>query len=207
MDLKQAYSNFYSLKGVWQHMAVTPVDRKPMPYKDTLRFYKGDFSIFKPVEFVQRKIGGSKICDIMSAGYPAFTVVSERVINAFKENGITGWGAYPVLIHTKKKGDLTNYYAFYITSVAEYADRSLCEKVEIISKSGKFVYTADKGFYFPLDSWDGSDIFYHEGSHSITVTERLKKLLEKMKATNFKFEPCSEYIFVDYLMSDDKRPI
>lgn len=52
-----------------------------------------------------------------------------------------------------------------------------------------------KGYFFPLDSWDGSDFFYHIDTFGITVTEKVKVLFESLNITNVRFINCTDYIW------------
>ncbi len=199
---KSDYEKFYYFFATpYRRMCVYMKEYDDISWEDKCKIFRGGYD-YRFEEFFQRKIGGSKPCDFMTAGAPSFCVVSDKVINAFKKNGITGWEAYPVLIHSKKYGDLTNYYAFYVTGVAEKADLNLCEIVDVIHPSGK-PGKEGRGYYFPLDSWDGSDIFYHRGTLHITVTERVKKLLESIRATNCNFKSATEFSLPDWVIERD----
>ncbi len=197
MDSKSTFDRFYRFRidDLIKPMSTAPINNSEISTAVSNKLFLGDFSVVKPEIFFQCKIGGNKLCDVISAGAPGFHLFSDKVINALKESGITGWGAYPVTVQTKKKGDLTNYYAFYVTGRAEKADRSLSGQIEVPLPNGK-KKMKDKGYFFPLDSWDGSDFFYFTGTLSaIGVTERVKEVFEAVNATNAKFTHCTEFIW------------
>jgi hypothetical protein len=174
-------------------MAVAPINNKDVPTEARKRFFLGDFSMMKPDKFVQ--VRGKKMCDLIVAGAPSFYLISERIILALKQNEVTGWGSYPVVITTDSMQDIGNYHAFYVTGKAEKADRSLSEKIEVVLPN-KSKAVKDKGYYFPLNTWEGTDFFYHIGTlGKITVTKKVKVLFESMNVTNVEFRKCSEYIW------------
>ena len=194
MDSRLDFDKFYTFSpdDFVVPMSVTPVNNYDIQTEDRKRLFCGDFSNTKPENFVQ--VRGKKVCDLMVAGAPSFYLVSERIIEALRQNGITGWGSYPVKIQTNSIGELNNYHAFYVYGKADKADRSLSEKIEVKTriKTKEIRY---KGYFFPLDSWEGTDFFYHVGTFGITVTERVKSLLESLDATNVQFKKCSEFIW------------
>jgi len=195
MDIKLDFSKFYIFgeKYFDGPVAVAPENNKDIPTDVRKKFCCGDFSVIKPEHFVH--VRGNKLYDMVVAGAPSFYLMSQRLIDVLEKNNVTGWGSYPVTITSSSLGEISNYHAFYIFGKADKADRSLSEKIEVVfpNKSKGF---RDKGYYFPLDSWDGSDFFYHIGTvGSITVTEKVKNLFESINATNVQFVRCTEYVW------------
>ena len=195
MDSKLDYDIFYIFNAEYDNesLAVAPINYKDISFEEKSRFYLGDFSKTKPEYFIQ--VSGKKICDIVIAGAPSFNLFSDRIIVALRQNEVTGWGSFPVVIRTDSMQELNNYHVFYITGKAEKADINLSEKTEILlpNKTRKI---RDKGYFFPLDSWEGTDVFYHVGTLGfITVTENIKNIFESLKVTNVHFEKCTEFIW------------
>lgn len=195
MVLKSGFDKFY-LFGCKMYdgpMTVAPINNDTIATPDRKKLFCGDFLNIKPVQFTE--VSKGELCDLIVAGAPSFYLISDRITTALSENSITGWGSYPVSIITKSKEEITNYHALYITGKADKADRGLAEKVEVTLPS-KMKKLKDKGYYFSIDSWEGTDFFYHIGSlGAITVTERVKLLFESINATNAEFRKCSEFIW------------
>ncbi len=194
MDLKLRFDHFYrfTVGMIEGTMTVAPINNNDIATNDRRNFFRGDFTNVRPEVFVE--VDGNKVYDFIVAGAPSFYLISDKVVRALRENSITGWGSYPVTIHTESMGVINNYHALYITGKALKADRTLAEKIEVVL-SNKKKKIKDKGFYFPLDSWDGTDIFYHINTFGVTVTQRVKNLFESLNITNVKFEKCTEYIW------------
>jgi hypothetical protein len=194
MDSRSDFKKFFrfSIGQIEGPLTVAPLNNKDIATSDRKKFFMGDFKNEKPEVFV--KVDGNEACDFIIAGAPSFYLVSERVINAMKENDITGWSVYPVTIKTSSMEEIKNYLAFYIIGNADKADRNLSEKIEVTFPN-KTKGIKEKGYYFPLNSWEGTDFFYHVGTYGITVTEKVKEFFESLNVTNVKFESCTEYIW------------
>lgn len=126
----------------------------------------------KPLEPFKLRIDeGSKLYDI--AGYQDVYnfAVSERVVDVFRKNKISGWDAYDVsIVDVPDK-----YYGFQVLG--------RCSKVKRHKKPGYY-----KGYKFDLNTWDGSDFFIPDGTLTIVCTEKVKQLMSDHKVSNVSFE-------------------
>ena len=143
---------------------------------------------------------GKKFWDVVTAGKGLLYAVSEKVVKLLQDNNITGCKFYPITINDHE--DL-KYFLLTITGkcgafdiskskvirTIEYPEEAI-QNSDIIIPSGRF--SIMKGFYFPLESWDGCDFFSPEGSGKIIVNERIKSLFKKHNITNVVFQDLEE---------------
>lgn len=126
-------------------------------------------------------------------------VVSGKIIDALTENNITGWKATSVRIAGKE--DL-RYYVLMITGRCGPVDYTKSER--IIQKSpGGIDCPYLRGLYFDLDSWDGSDFFMAEDVGFIFTTEKVKKLLVRIKSRNVSFERITDFTGIPFALPEE----
>lgn len=131
---------------------------------------------------------GRKYYDIIIPSRVCPFVVSGKIIDALTENNITGWKATSVRIAGKE--DL-RYYVLMITGRCGPVDYAKSER--IIQKSpGGIDCPYIRGLYFEPESWDGTDIFVADNVSWIFCTGKVKKVIERIKATNISFESCTD---------------
>ena len=107
---------------------------------------------------VKHSMGGKTLYDIIWTTNAFPLVVSERVVELFKSNGITGWKTYNVEIRSKQNELIDQkYFGLIITGRCGYRDYS--KSSIIMDKIGITTEPHLKGFYFKNDYWDGSDLF------------------------------------------------
>jgi len=127
---------------------------------------------------------GKRYYDVIIPSSPFPYLVSDKIIDAFVQNSITGWKATSVKIVGKE--DL-KYYVLMVTGRCGIVDRNRSEK--IIQKSpGGIECPYIRGLYFEPESWDGTDIFVADNVSWIFCTEKVKTVIEEIKATNISFE-------------------
>jgi len=175
------YSGFYELstgfkRGCLQVSSEQIEDETPYVY--------GEAKVERPIVF--KHYIGNKIYDLLETGWASLYLFSERIITAFEANNISGWKKYPAEVYDKKGLPIHGYSVFAVTGRAGPINDSLSE---IIWKDPPVpegnCYQVRKGMYFDLSSWDRSDIFILKKSLAIVVTQKVKSLLEEIKATNF----------------------
>ncbi len=150
-------------------------DEKPYVY--------GEAAVDKPIVFEYYM--GKKIYDIIDTDWVSGYLISEKIKSALEENSITGWKTYPAEVRNKKGKHIEGYSLLAVTGRSGPIDDAKGEvflKDPPIPLGGR--YKMKRGLYFDLAAWDKSDIFIPEGSLSIIVTAKVKKLLEKIKASN-----------------------
>ncbi len=148
------------------------------------RFYSklilGDYTDIQfPVVYYESKGGssGKKMRDILDTRYPPLYLISDRFKNVLENSGITGWKSYPISLFGKKGNPIEGYNGFSITGRAG-------EMQKFNQLPSEYGYSADSaGYYFDIETWDGSDLFNTEGSWHIIASERFIKVLEENKIT------------------------
>lgn len=144
------------------------------------RLILGDYNdVQLPVIYNEIKGGssGKRMRDILDTRYPPLYLISERFKNVLKESDITGWESYPITLFDKKGTRVEGYNGFSITGRA-----GKMEKFDQLPLECGYSADAD-GYYFDVETWDGSDLFNTEGSWHIIVNERFIKVLVDNKIT------------------------
>jgi hypothetical protein len=140
----------------------------------------GDYNdVQLPVIYNEIKGGssGKRMRDILDTRYPPLYLISDRFKNVLKESDITGWESYPITLFDKKGNRVEGYNGFSITGRA-----GKMEKFDQLPLECGYSADAD-GYYFDVETWDGSDLFNTEGSWHIIVNERFIKVLVDNKIT------------------------
>jgi len=191
MDL----SDFYFLDDEGRRGALNVSVDDNVSKAELLSISRGEKKIIEPISFYHN-IGG-KPRDLISCSYAGSYLLIERFFELLEKESFTGWGSYPVKITGKKKEAVEGYRGLSIHGKCGKPDYLRREKIETIDKEGKLfggkMFYVWKGFYFDLDSWDGSDFFHPEGNLHIIVTKRVKDCIEKAKFTGIVFEQITEY--------------
>ena len=132
-----------------------------------------------PVVFYELKGGssGKRMRDILDTRYPPLYLISDRFKVILEESGITGWKSYPIALFDKRGNPVEGYHGFSITGRAG--------KMEMFDQLPlEYGYSADAdGYYFDVETWDGSDLFNTEGTQFIIASERFIKVLVENKIT------------------------
>lgn len=110
---------------------------------------------------------GSKFYDIISFQDTCNFGVSEKLKNALIKNSVTGFTIYPITVNNST----INCFGFQVTG-----------------SCGNLIKPKEEGFYlgykFDIQTWDGSDFFSPKGSNLLFCTEKVKKIVDKLKITN-----------------------
>ncbi len=154
--------------------------------------------------------------DIIS-GSAVPTLYSEELTNLLKKESIKfkAWKIEIILDEkTRKrvKQPIPNYYyiepLLFVSKIWDVESFSLKERDtlrktldEWMEKGFRIIYSEPederlKGFrktFYNMYEWNGSDLFGAQGSSYVIVTKKLKKIIEKAKLKNIKFEELKEY--------------
>ena len=154
------YEKFYLMVQVTNNkfMQCAPLNYKSIPVEERFSYFKGgNYVKNMPDVFVQ--IGGQKLSEIITGSLGLF-LLSKALKDKLETSNIKGAEFVPVSIENKKGIRYNDYYAMIITGRASNADRkdSVAEYIE-----NEHMW-CDVGLLFPINSWDGTDIFYLEGS-------------------------------------------
>ena len=154
------------------------------------RLILGDYNnVQLPVIYNEIKGGssGKKMRDILDTRYPPLYLISDRFKNVLEECGITGWKSYPIALFDKKGNPVKGYNGFSITGRA-----GKMQKYDQLPLECGYSADAD-GYYFDVETWDGSDLFITEGSWHIIANERFIKVLVDNKITACNYCRLTDY--------------
>ncbi|CAM1340994.1 MULTISPECIES: hypothetical protein [Tenacibaculum] len=147
---------------------------------------------------IKHSMGGKSLYDIIWTTNAFPLIVSERIIELFKSNGISGWKTYNVEIYSKKNEFIDQkYYGLIITGRCGYRDYS--KNSIIMDKIGITTEPHSKGFYFKDDYWDGSDLFMcnpdENGNSNMFrfCTQKVADLVKKEKIKNISLEKVTDF--------------
>jgi len=146
---------------------------------------------------------GSQITDFIFAGYVFIKLFSDKTLEIFEKNKITGWKTYPVEVHDRDGNLLPGYHGFSVIGKECRRDRSRSQIITKQAVPGGEPFEVYKGLYFFEEDWDGSDIFLVQ-NNMIVVTEKVRNLFKKNKVTNVKFIPLEEIELDVYLDKFEK---
>lgn len=147
----------------------------------------GDYDYYRyPIVF--RQYDGHRLRDFLDTGFPPVYLISDRVVTLLKDNKITGWDNYPIVLYDKKGKAIDGYSGF-----------SIIGKGGIFSKYWEYGYNSqtkesfvDKRGIYKISQWDGSDIFMI--SRDIIITDRVMKLFSSNKVTAVDYEKLSDIV-------------
>ena len=139
------------------------------------------------------KFCGNRNLDLVNAANGLF-LLSNRVIEIFKINHITGWNSLPAEIHMGKGEIINDYSLLTIHSKLVKIEYENSESVlkQPFTPAGKPIWIK-RGLPFDINKWDGSDIFSAENTLFTFITEKVQNLLIENKCTNIKIERTSEF--------------
>ncbi|WP_139062115.1 hypothetical protein [Ochrovirga pacifica] len=147
---------------------------------------------------VKHSMGGKSLYDIIWTTNAFPLIVSERTIELFKSNGISGWKTYNVEIYSKKNEFIKQkYYGLIITGRCGYRDYS--KSSIVMNKIGITMEPHSKGFYFKDNYWDGSDLFMcnpdENGNSNMFrfCTQKVADLFKKEKIKNISLEKTTDF--------------
>ena len=141
----------------------------------------GDYKDIQfPVIYHEHKGGssGKRMRDILDTRHPPLYLISDRFKVILEESYITGWKSYPIALFDKKGNRIEGYNGFSITGRAG-------KMQEFDQLPLEYGYSANAdGYYFDVETWDGSDLFHAEGDMiDIFASERFIKVLVDNKIT------------------------
>lgn len=147
---------------------------------------------------VKHAMGGKIQYDVVWTTNAFPLIVSERVINLFESNSISGWKSYEVEIYSKKNELIDQkYFGLIITGRCGYQDYS--KSSIVMDKIGITMEPHIKGFYFKDDFWDGTDLFMCQPDKNGGTkmyrfcTEKVVELFKKENVKNVSFQKITDF--------------
>jgi len=151
----------------------------------------------KRITILTLKLGSKKIVDF-SWTTLADIVISEKALQVFKENKLTGFRVEPVkLVSSKRLEKLGNVLLWECLVVGNggysHPDSGITLKTECKACGHRRFSAFENGIIVDEKNWDGSDFFtVIEYPKYILCTEKAKRAIEDNKLTNVDFIPSNE---------------
>ena len=163
---------------------------------DYAAIHRGETLAEKNISFIP--FMGKRFYDLMIPASPYPLLISQRVIDIFKLEGITGWEATPVKVLGHE--DLNYSVLTVLGRCGKINQRG--ERVSIMYPNGSIakLTPAYKGWSFDINSWGGSDIFLPANNHTILVTKKVRDILVRNKATNILLRKISDIIVPEAIL-------
>ncbi|HTA89350.1 MAG TPA: DUF1629 domain-containing protein [Polyangiaceae bacterium] len=147
---------------------------------------RGEFRPRVPLRFIQYE--GTRWLDFVGTQRAPLRLVSERVLEAFVAGGVTGWEPAPVEISDSGGAPIAGYGLLVVVGRCGAIDNSRSMLVDRIVPGNPKESKVWKGLYVEEKTWDGRDLFNPERSSLLLATEKVKRILEREKATNIRLE-------------------
>jgi hypothetical protein len=197
MDLEQ----FYSLSD-----ACMPdtAQVEPIEQLDSSAALRAEISVQLLPGFQLRS--GTKWYDLLGTGYAGLYLVSERFQQVLIRGGFTGWTTISAQIHDHNSAAIGGYDLFAVTGRCGPILPERSPVVQLPKKSGVGQSLYRIGYFFDLNTWDGSDVFCPANNRSTFITERVKTALTDAHLDNVLLRKITE-IEQLVLGQAKKRPI
>lgn len=157
---------------------------------DAFTLLRGEIHIRNPV-VVPWKIGGNQPTDIIRTTMAYPVIISKRIVDLFRQFGISGWKIYEVILIDKSKRLIQGYFGLSITGRCDSID--LSKSTIVLHQYPARKFPCFKGEFFESKSWDGSDLFMQRPDEkgnttaSIFIDQKVKDLFDREKIRNVKF--------------------
>ncbi len=186
---------------------VSAVELDKKPFGNNLSNFerpKLSYGIYENISFpvVFKHEDGKKMCDIINTGWAGLYLISDKLRDLLTEHNLSGWQTFPVKIYDKKDNEINGYHGFSVLGRSGTIDYSNCTFTE-----KRFVPTGPickyyKGATINPEEWDGHDFFRPRGSLHTLTTEKVYKVLTKIKLSNIEFEKLDDIEIDDFLYND-----
>ena len=159
------------------HLTYADYDAKTYP----------DYITF-PVVF--RIFDGSKLSDIISMRYTGMSaLISDHVVEVLRQNNLTGWSTYPIVLLDKKGNAIGGYHGFTVTGRAGGVIELVPENEIVFEQRYKYQQ-------WELSSWDGSDFAHIKGRYETICTERVRIAIKNAGIKGLRFDPFDQEVTI-----------
>lgn len=175
--------------------------RLPCPSCGRVKCFDGDQDVTLELER-KKTIPDQLLC----GAKPSLFILSERALDVFERNHVTGYRALGKITLLDKHGQLITdypqqYYNVTITGACciDYAAMGVaanvvCNSCALLDYVGNTWQLPEPGPY--IKEWDGSDLCHMNGfPHSPMCTSRLAKIIVSNKLSNFSFYDINDYFY------------
>jgi hypothetical protein len=158
---------------------------------DPYKLSRGENVPDKPILF-RHYMGRKTPLDVIGTSYGTL-IFSSEILSLLENQNITGWTTYPVTVYGAEGEVYKDYAGFSVIGRCGPIKKELSTKQTMPPRvPWAKPYEAYIGYYFDLDTWDGSDIFVPEGTYSFLTIEKVKNLFVKHKFKNIYFDSITE---------------
>ncbi|GIV01171.1 MAG: hypothetical protein KatS3mg015_0001 [Fimbriimonadales bacterium] len=137
--------------------------------KDWVDILLGNVKVHEPIKF--RTYSGTRVGDAHSTTMAIVLLVSDRLVQLWREHGFTGWDTFPVEVYAKDGSRVEGLHGLVVLGRSGPARRS--DEDDPAS-----------GFVFDERTWDGSDMFVPEGTLLKCMSPRMAEATLAAKPKN-----------------------
>lgn len=192
MDLKSVSKNFPGFSRIFS--VHDPLGNRPfrayvgITSEECTSFLHGEAYPDAPIQ-PRWHMGSPKPMDVIWTTMAAPLLISKRLVGILREHKFTGWDVSPVDLRGKTGEALPDYYFLHILGRCGPIDDSKSKNVGVSQGGG---FNVLRGLYFDPAAWDGSDFFMADNANFIFVSEDVKKVIQKEKIRNLRFDALDE---------------
>lgn len=154
---------------------------------------RGEAELPEDVTFAGRKAGFRG--DIIATGFASLYLISSRLAEGLKVEGMSGWRSAPVRFEGGSPVD----GAFHTLSVVGRCGPIRHELSEVSEhRDGRNVRRYWRGAYFDPETWDGSDMFTPIDRGTLFVVSKVREFLRRHDLHGIRLVPLDsveEFIF------------
>jgi hypothetical protein len=160
---------------------------------DSYDLLAGRFVPPRPLRF--RRAEGKRAYDFVLTTFGMLPLISQRVVDALSERGVSGWRVFPVEVEDGKGQPVEGLHGLSITGISGAPVEGWSEVVTVPAPTpqGRPAQKL-KGLFFDPEGWDGSDLFVPEGSAYVIGSDRVADALRDIDATNVELTPVTEVL-------------
>ena len=178
---------FWSVDDGDDRDALSVSQLEEMSIAENNRLIYGELRPLAPISY--RFVTGQTPKDLVGTGYPGRFLLAERVFNALRCERCTGWSTYPVRLLGADGLEISGYQGLAITGRCGHPDNSRRQVIEVLP-FGKFARV--RGLYLDEKTWDGTDVFFLQGSYHICVTDAARRAIMALPPSNIRFTALDE---------------
>jgi hypothetical protein len=178
------------LRGALGVALIDPTTRASVSMQDKDRLLRGELTPGVPVD--TKILVGRRLGDIVWA--EIYPLVSERVVRAMADAGLTGWATYPVILRGPAGESLAGFRGLAVLG--------RCRSIRIDRRSPVTVGQLDywQGLNWDASTWDGSDFFMaaDRKTRFILTTAKARDVLRRHRFKWFQATPSTDVRMVAY---------
>ena len=133
---------------------------------------RGEAKLPDAITFVRGE--GACRADIIGSGSASLYLISSRLVDGLRDEGITGWTSLPIRFEDGTAPDGA-FHAFVVTGRCGPIKYELSAVVEKTKRGRPTRWW--KGEFFDPATWDGTDVFTPADTGTVFIVSRVRELL------------------------------